>query len=271
MHQRTSILAIFLLVSAVLGCSLLRSRGPVTWHITLQIDPATPNLEQVVNETIQVIDSRLNAVGAFGSSRAEQNGRIRVDLPNVADRERLKNLLTAKGKLELVHVISPPSPAPAQTFATEAEAVQSLGGANRKVLPYFDRSEPTAPETTNQNASKATKYVVVEMPPIIDGADLRNATAIPARSGETVDYDINFSLKKEGADKFGAWTGANINEYMGVVLNDHVRSIAFIKSQIFDSGLISGRFTKESAEDLALILRSGALPAAVKIVEEGSN
>ena len=45
-----------------------------------------------------------------------------------------------------------------------------------------------------------------------------------------------------GAEKFGAWTGANINEYMGVVLNDEVKSIAYIKSQIYDQGEISGRF-----------------------------
>jgi preprotein translocase subunit SecD len=55
---------------------------------------------------------------------------------------------------------------------------------------------------------------------------------------------------------------------MGVVLNDEVQSIAFIKSQITDSGQIEGRFTKQSAEDLALTLRSGALPAPIEYLEE---
>jgi preprotein translocase subunit SecD len=55
---------------------------------------------------------------------------------------------------------------------------------------------------------------------------------------------------------------------MGVVLNDEVKSAAYIKSQIFDSGEISGRFTKETAEDLALTLKSGALPAAIEYLEE---
>src|SRR5207245_6140949 len=81
-------------------------------------------------------------------------------------------------------------------------------------------------------------------------------------------YQITFSLKKNGADKFGAWTGANINEYMGVVLNDEVKSVAYIKSQIFDSGEITGNFTKEQADDLALTLRSGALPAGIQYQEE---
>ena len=127
--------------------------------------------------------------------------------------------------------------------------------------------DPTS-TTEDQSREKRTKWVVVEAPAIIDGSELRNATAVPSRAGGTQDFEINFSLKKNGADKFGAWTGSHINEYMGVVLNDEVQSIAFIKSQIFDSGQIEGRFTKESADDLALTLRSGALPAPIEYLEE---
>ncbi len=58
---------------------------------------------------------------------------------------------------------------------------------------------------------------------------------------------------------------------MGVVLNDEVKSIAYIKSQISDQGEISGRFTKQSAEDLAHTLNSGALPAPIKIVSEAGT
>jgi preprotein translocase subunit SecD len=106
------------------------------------------------------------------------------------------------------------------------------------------------------------------MPSIIDGSELRNASARQTQGGRSDDYEIEFSLKKAGADKFGAWTGSHINEYMGVVLNDEVRSIAYIKSQIYDQGQISGRFSQKSAEDLALTLRSGALPAPIEYIEE---
>jgi preprotein translocase subunit SecD len=75
-------------------------------------------------------------------------------------------------------------------------------------------------------------------------------------------------LKPTGAEKFGKWTGANINEYMGVVLNGEVKSAPYIKSQIFDQGEITGKFTQQSAEDLALTLRSGALPADIEYQEE---
>ena len=138
-----------------------------------------------------------------------------------------------------------------------------VGGAVRTGLRW-DTDEKNA----DPNQPRPKQWVVVETPAIIDGSELRNASAVPSQGGGADDYEINFSLKRAGADKFGAWTGAHINEYMGVVLNGEVKSIAFIKSQIYDSGQITGRFSKQSAEDLALTLRSGALPAAIEYLEE---
>jgi preprotein translocase subunit SecD len=232
------------------------------------------------NATMQaynIIDSRINALGIteplLQTHGAQSSHQILLQMPGVQDPERVKNLLKGESRLELVHIVSPPSPSPSQTYSSEAEAIASLnsGGtipANRRVLPYSERMEPTAEANADPNQQKPKKWVVVEAPAIVDGSELRNATAIPTRAGGTEDYEINFSLKKNGADKFGQWTGAHINEYMGVVLENEVKSIAYIKSQIFDSGQIEGRFTKQSAEDLALTLRSGALPAPIEYLEE---
>jgi preprotein translocase subunit SecD len=233
--------------------------------------------DNATTQALNIIDSRINALGitepTLQTHGSQSSHQILLQMPGVQDPERVKNLLKGESRLELVHVVSPPNPAPSQTYATEAEALASLnsGGtvpANRRILPYSERMEPTAAAGQDQNQEKPKRWVVVELPAIIDGSELRNASAIPTRAGGTEDYEINFSLKKNGADKFGAWTGSHVNEYMGVVLNDEVKSIAFIKSQIFDSGQISGRFTKESAEDLALTLRSGALPAPIEYLEE---
>ncbi|HAF25198.1 MAG TPA: protein translocase subunit SecD, partial [Blastocatellia bacterium] len=140
--------------------------------------------------------------------------------------------------------------------------------AGRLVGLYSERNGPTAgSQNTADQGPKQKKWVVVESPAVVDGSELRNASATQSRAGAD-DYQIAFALKPAGADKFGAWTGANINEYMGVVLNDEVKSIAFIKSQIHDQGEISGKFTKQSADDLALTLRSGALPAPIEYQEE---
>ncbi|HET6647948.1 MAG TPA: protein translocase subunit SecD, partial [Pyrinomonadaceae bacterium] len=243
----------------------------ISWTLSATAQRALA--EQATEQAKRIIESRLDAVGVaeplvqrHGSQTSHQ---ILVQMPGIQDPERVKELLKGESRLELVHVVSPPSPAPVQTYQTKEEAEASLGGnvpTNRKVLEYSERTEPTAagqPAPTD----KPKQWVVVEWPPVVDGSELRNAAATQARGG-SADYQIAFSFKPTGAEKFGAWTGANINQYMGVVLNDEVKSIAYIKSQIFDQGEISGRFTKTSAEDLALTLRSGALPAPIEYQEE---
>jgi preprotein translocase subunit SecD len=245
--------------------------------IVFTLPPSAQSLlaEQATDQAQRIIESRLDAVGVaeplvqrHGSQSSHQ---ILVQMPGIHDPERVKQLLKAESKLELVHVVSPPSPQSAQTYSTEEEAKSSLGGTvptNRRVLPYAERNEPTAAgQTAPEDAQKQKKWVVIESPAVVDGNELRSAQAVQAQGGGD-SYQIAFALKPTGAQKFGTWTGANINEYMGVVLNDEVKSIAFIKSQINDQGEISGRFTKQSADDLALTLRSGALPAPIEYQEE---
>ncbi len=232
--------------------------------------------DNATTQALNIIDSRINALGiaepTLQTHGAQSSHQILLQMPGVQDPERVKRILQGESRLELVHVVGSTSPAPATTYASEAEAVASLnsGGtipSNRRVVAYQERIEKST-DSSDPNQQKPKQWVVVESPAIIDGSELRNASAIPSAGGRADDFEINFSLKKAGAEKFGAWTGANINEYMGVVLNNEVKSIAFIKSQIFDSGQISGRFTKQSAEDLALTLRSGALPAPIEYLEE---
>lgn len=251
---------------AVVGALVIYARrAPLVWHLVLAVDPRTPDLAATTKQTAEIIERRLDAFGvAKFQVTPQSNGQILVDLPRVENPERLKALISTGGKLELSHVISPVSPSPVQTYATNEEAVASLNSngtvpPNRRVLPYTDRDDA--------DAAGFKKFVVVEAPAIVDGSELRDARAVAARSGGR-DYQIEFSLNKTGAEKFGSWTGANINEYIGVVLNGEVKSIAFIKSPIYDQGQIDGRFTKQSAEDLALVLKAGALPAKILFQEE---
>lgn len=230
--------------------------------------------EQATEQAQRIIESRLDAVGVaeplvqrHGSQSSHQ---ILVQMPGLQDPERVKKLIGETSKLELVYVVSPPSPA-LQTYNTEQEAKDSLGGTvptNRRVLPYAERTEPTtAGQPATDESQKQKKWVVVESPAVVDGSELRSANAVQAQGGGD-SYQISFALKPAGATKFGTWTGAHVNDYMGVVLNNEVKSIAFIKSQISDQGEISGQFTKQSADDLALTLRSGALPAPIEYMEE---
>jgi preprotein translocase subunit SecD len=249
------------------------SGSQMTWSMTV---PAQKLLaDNATTQALNIIDSRINALGitepTLQSHGAQSSHQILLQMPGVQDPERIKEILKGESRLELVHVVGPPSPAPSTTYPTEQAAIESLGTGgvippNRKVLEYVERADLSADKAAQDQRPK--QWVVIEVPAIIDGSELRNASAVAAQGGRADDFEINFSLKKSGADKFGAWTGANINQYMGVVLNGQVRSIAYIKSQIYDQGQITGRFTQTSAEDLALTLRSGALPAPIEYLEE---
>lgn len=245
------------------------SGNQITWSMPSNYQTVLKN--QAVEQALKIIESRINAFGVkeptLQRHGSESAGQILLQMPGVDDPERVKKLIGDEAELFLMKVVSPPNPSPVQTFPTEAAARQSVGGTvppNRRILPYLERMGNLTPEEA-QNRPK--QFVVVEYPPVIDGSELRDANAV-SRTGSESDYQIAFSLKPAGAQKFGDWTGRNIGNYMGVVLNGEVKSIAFIRSQIFDQGEISGTFAKKDAEDLALTLRSGALPAKIEYIEE---
>ena len=226
--------------------------------------------EQAVTQAERIIDSRINTFGVkeptFQRHGASDSGQLLLQMPGVDDPERIKKLIGAESRLELMKIVSPPNPAPVQIYPTKEAAEQSIAGAkNRRVLVYSDREETEANKATADQQPK--QYVVVEDPAVVDGNELRDAAAV-SRTGNDSDYQISFSFKPGGAQKFGEWTGKNIGNYMAVVLNDEVKSAAYIKSQIFDQGEISGRFSKATGEDLALTLKSGALPARIEYQEE---
>lgn len=243
------------------------SANSITWSL-----PSTQQTllkDQAVDQAIKIIESRINAFGVKEPTiqrKGGSSGQILLQMPGVDDPERVKKLIGDDAQLALMKVVSAGNPAPAQVYPSEEAAKQSLGGAvpsNRRVLAYTERDNGTTPTDTE----RPKQYVVVEVPSVVDGSELRDAVPT-SRTGNEGDYQISFSLKPGGAAKFGDWTSKNINNYMAVVLNDEVKSIAYIQSRIDDQGQINGRFTKTSAEDLALTLRSGALPAKLEYLEE---
>ena len=247
------------------------SGGTVTWSLPSQMQTVLKN--QAVEQALKIIESRINAFGVkeptLQRHGSEASGQILLQMPGVDDPERVKKLLNADSNLELMKVVGAPNPAPVERYPSEQAALSSLGGSlppNRKIMEYVER-DATPPPGTPPGTPPAKQYVIVEYPAVVNGSELRDANAV-SRTGSSNDYQISFSLKPAGAAKFGEWTSKNINNYMGVVLNNQVKSIAFIRSRIDDQGEISGKFTKTDAEDLALTLRSGALPAQIEYQEE---
>lgn len=248
-----------------------KSGDTVTWSLPSQKQATLKN--QAVDQALKIIDSRINSFGVkeptLQRHGSDSSGQILLQMPGVDDPERVKKLIGAESNLTLMKVVSPANPAPVQKYPTKEAALQSIGGQEtptRKVYPYGERDDSPTPAQPNQ-PEKPKQYVVVEYPAVVDGSELRDAGAF-SQSGTDKDYKITFSLKPAGAQKFGAWTAANIDNYMAIVLNGEVKSAAYIKGAISDSGEISGKFTKASAEDLALTLKSGALPAKIEYQEE---
>ncbi|HJQ33160.1 MAG TPA: protein translocase subunit SecD [Pyrinomonadaceae bacterium] len=251
------------------------SGNTITWEMS---DRAKTDLgTRATQDALKIIDSRINALGVaeptlqeHGSSNSHQ---ILLQMPGITDPERVKDILKSESRLELMKVVSPSNPTPMATYPTEEAAKASLGGTvppNRRVIPYDERNEPTQAGTNpDRKPGEPSAWVVVETPAVVDGSELRSAEAVNSGpTGMDEGYRISFTLKPSGAQKFGAWTGANVGAYMAVVLNDRVQSAPYIKSQITDSGQIDGNFTKDSANALALTLRSGALPAKIIYLEE---
>jgi len=240
------------------------SGGTITWSLPNQAQNVMK--DQAVEQALKIIESRINAFGVKEPTLQRQgsktSGQILLQMPGVDDPERVKKLIGAESHLMLMKVAEG-----SYDFPTKEAAIASLGGTippTRKVLPLTERDENA--NTTPQN-QPPTRWMVLEYPPIVDGSELRDASAY-SRTGSQSDYQISFSLKPAGAQKFGEWTGKNIGKYLAIVLNDEVKSAPVIKGQIFDQGTIEGRFTKTSAEDLALTLKSGALPAKIDYQEE---
>ncbi|HEY0461618.1 MAG TPA: protein translocase subunit SecD [Pyrinomonadaceae bacterium] len=242
------------------------SGSTITWSLPARAQDVMK--DQAVEQALKIIESRINAFGVkeptLQRHGSNASGQILLQMPGVDDPERIKKLINADSNLALMKVTGETF----QTYPTEEAAKQSLGGTippNRKIFPYVE--DDTSSLTAQNAQQKPKKFIVLEYPAIVDGSELRDASAI-SQSGNDRDYKIIFNLKPAGAQKFGDWTGKNIGKYLAIVLNGEVKSAPVIRGQIFDTGEIEGRFTKTSAEDLALTLKSGALPAKIEYQEE---
>ncbi|MGH9754344.1 MAG: protein translocase subunit SecD, partial [Blastocatellia bacterium] len=190
----------------------------------------------------------------------EENHQILVQMPGVDDPQRVKKLIGAEARLEIRAVARGTS---TDGYNTREEAEIALAGAtDKEVLKYSKkRGDETAKES----------FYILEKNPVITGDDLRTARGVQSQGG--FGYEVSFDLKRDGADKFGKWTGDNVGNYLAVVLGDEsggreIKSVAVVESRIDASGRITGNFSQQEAEDLGLVLRSGALPASVVYLEE---
>ena len=232
---------------------------PSSYTLTLRQSAIAAIQEQTMQQSLETIERRINALG-LTEPTIQRHGRkdneILVQLPGEGDPSRAKAVIQAGGQLEL-KLVEDPSPYPSQTAALAAH-----GG----VLPPGTELVPGRSESRNP-ADTGEVWYVLSRTPVVTGRDLRGATE-NRNTNNPGQWQVNFSLSAEGAHRFGPFTEQNVHRQMAIVLEHRVYSAPVINSRIDDQGFIEGNFSQESAHDLALVLRAGALPASIKYLEE---
>ena len=188
------------------------------------------------DQALEIVRRRIDEIGTNEPNILKRgNDRILVELPGLDDPMRIKSLLGKTANL---------------TFRFVTNNDQDSFGAEK--LSYEDESE---------EAALVSKRIILSGDNLLD--------AQPRMDSETNETIVTFTLDRVGAKRFGKATSTGIGKQLAIVLDGKIISAPVIRDTIASgSGQISGGFTFQSATDLALLLRSGALPAPLNIIEE---
>ncbi len=218
--------------------------------------------DRTMSQSVETIRRRIDELGLtepFVAPYGQGDNEIIVELPGETDPIRAKDVIQAGGQLEIRYL---PDPTP---YPSEAAAISAKNG----VLPPGTELLPGTAEASGGQPAAGESWYIADRVPVITGRDLRDAT--PARNTQRPPYYmVNFRLSVEAGKKMGVFTEAHVNQYMGIVLDHRVQMAAVVKGRFEDSAELEGSFTEEQANDEALILRAGALPAGIKYLEEST-
>lgn len=195
---------------------------------------------KIVDQSIEIVRRRIDELGTKEPViQSQGTNRIVVQLPGLQNPEYVKTLLGKTAKMSF-HLVD--------SGARASDAKRGKLGAKYKIA-YGEMGEP---------------YVITRKP-VVGGENLVDAQP-SFQDGQAV---VSFRFNSLGGKKFGEVTRDNIGERLAIVLDNEVISAPTIQSAIMGgSGVITGNFTVKSANDLALLLRSGALPAPLEVLEE---
>lgn len=228
-----------------------------TYRFVMRPNIAVQLREESVRQALQTIERRVNELGVAEPVVAPHGlggDQILVQLPGVADVARAKEIIRSTALLELKLVERGPEP-------SREALLQATGG----VVPPDQEVLPGVAEGAAPGERPSPVYYLVRRVPVVTGRDLRNARPSLDEHNQPA---VSFTLNRDGARKFGDFTERNIGRLLAIVLDGRVYSAPRIQSRITDQGQITGSFTQQEAADLALVLRSGALPASLTYLEE---
>lgn len=217
------------------------------------------------NDAMERLISRLRGrIDQFGVSevgiRKQGDDRVVVELPGARDPDRIKSVVLSQGALTFNLVDSE-----ATSTITSNDLLLGVF-TNTSKIPEYDKQLYFYSEKDEFGRRMRGAPIFVNKEPSLEGSALINANVGSGNFGEIT---VEFELNNEGAIQFADVTAQNVNRMLAIVLDDKVISAPNINQEIRGGrGVISGSFTMEEAQDLARILKEGALPLNVSIVEE---
>jgi preprotein translocase subunit SecD len=214
-------------------------------QLTITQPAITERIRQSVEQSIQIVERRVNELGTVEPSIQRQGvDRVQVQVPGLQDPQRLKEILGKTAKLTFRLVDSSTSPEQAQAGRLPPDS-ELLYGPQKEGRPAY----------------------VIEKRIMVSGEDLTDAQ--PGFDQRTNEPIVTFKFNINGARRFAQVTQENVGRPFAIVLDNEVISAPVIREPILGgSGQISGSFTVQQANDLAILLRAGALPAPLTIIEE---
>lgn len=226
-------------------------------RVLLQADIPADNFSMDdLAETANNVSRRVNALGLTEATvQVQGRDRILVELPGVRDPEQAIAVIQQTALLEFVDFgglgAQARSYVGAKIVTSEQVKMRSKGAEDED--PFADR--------------RAHPVNGLPFQTVMTGAGLQAASAVlaPAQGSGSSQWMINFEIKPDYQSLFGDFTQQRLGEPMAIVLDGEALSAPIIQAQLTDGGVISGQFTEEEAQTLALQLRSGALPIPLRI------
>jgi preprotein translocase subunit SecD len=205
---------------------------------------------ETIRQRIDTLGVSESPVNKYGLGHNE----LLVELPGISDPARVEDLIQSTAKLEIHAVIG------SSGYDTDEAAMQGLGG----VLPPDEELV-----RGSGSAGGPDQTFVLQRAAVVEGTDFRDAQPSTDENGRP---NIRFDLTTSAGNHFYEYTSTHSKDSatpgsMAIVLDNRVREVAAIDSAIRDSGEITGGFTKQQADDLSLMLRTGALPASISYLE----
>jgi preprotein translocase subunit SecD len=229
-----------------------------TWTLTMKPSAVADLKKNALDQAIEVIRQRVDSLGVTEPIVEPYNlgsDQILVELPGIDDEGRVKDVIQSTARLEIHAVEGGP-------YTNEQDALQQSGGS----LPLDAILVPTAP-----GASRAggLQWYELKRSAEVGGTDIRSARV--SQNPNTNEPEVDFYLTTSAGDHFADFTGANKGKSLAVVLDNKIQEVAVIHDQIRDQGNISGgNMTTQQANDLAMLLNTGSLPASLHYLQEST-